>query len=145
MRFFAADKNKNEVELSGKRRGAGRKRQCDSGGALRLSGYGLKSGFLIRLVKLRLDCGADRAAANDLAERAERVKIRVGMQVASARVFNLARPGDFSVMVKDFRREKMRFTREQHPNHKGAHPGLMAMISPAFQFGRLDFSETAPS
>jgi hypothetical protein len=44
------------------------------------------------------------------------------VQVASAQVLNLANPGNFRVVVKNFGREEVDFTREQHTHHQGMRP-----------------------
>ena len=103
------------------------------GGISRLSSYRLKSGFLVRLLNERLDRGANRAVTNDLAKGAERAEFLGGVQVGSTMVLNLADPGNFVMVVKDFGRKEVDFTREQHAHNQGAHPVLVPIFSPASQ------------
>jgi hypothetical protein len=123
--------NRNEAKLSGERRGAGKQRWREVGGISRLSSYRLISGFLFRLLNMRLDCGANRAAADDLAKGTERTEFRGGVQVGSTMVLNLADPGNFTMVVKDLGRKEVDFTREQHAHKQGAHPILVPIFSPA--------------
>jgi hypothetical protein len=56
-------------------------------------------------------------------------------------VLNLANPGNFRVVVKDFGRKEVDFTREQHAHHQGAHPILVPTFSPASQLAGPALSE----
>jgi len=90
-----------------------------------MSRYGPISGFPVRLLNNRLDRGANRAGTNNLAEGAERAEFRGGVQVGSTLVLNLAGPGNFAMVVKDFGRKEVDFTREQHAHDQGAYPVLV--------------------
>ena len=48
-------------------------------------------------------------------------------------VLNLADPGNFVMVVKDFGSEEVDFTGEQHAHNQGAHPVLVPTFSPASQ------------
>lgn len=98
---------------------------------MRWSSYRLKSAFQIRLRKHRLDGGANRTVTNDLAKGAERTGFRRGVQVSSTMVFNLADPGVFVMVVKDFSSVEMNLTREQHAHNQGMHPDLLPIFLPA--------------
>jgi hypothetical protein len=52
-------------------------------------------------------------------------------------VLNLADPGNFVMVVKDFGRKDVDFTGEQHADNQGAHPVLMPSFSPAPQLAGL--------
>src|SRR5208282_2644373 len=123
MRIFAS--NRNEAKLSGERRGAGKKRWREVGRISRLSSYKLKSGFPVLLLNDRLDGGANRAVTNDLAKGAERAEFRGGVQVYSTLVLNLADPGNFAMVVKDFGSKEVNFTCKQHANDQGVYPVLV--------------------
>ncbi|MGO8787010.1 MAG: hypothetical protein ACLQVL_06455 [Terriglobia bacterium] len=49
-----------------------------------------------------MDSGADRTATNDLAEGAEWAQVLGSVKVGPAVVLNLADPGNFRMVVKDF-------------------------------------------
>ena len=102
--------------------------------------YRLIIRFLDRLLNMRLDCGADRAAANDLAQGAERTEFLGGVQVGSTVVLNLADPGNFVMVVKNFGGEEVDFTRKQHAHHQGVHPVIVPTSSPAPQLYGLALS-----
>src|SRR5208337_5399061 len=138
MKIFAS--NRNEAKLSGERRGAGKKRRREVGGILRLSSCRLISRFPVRLLDKRLDRGANRTATNDLAKGAERAEFLGGVQVRSTMVLNLADPGNFAMVVKDFGRKEVDFTREQHAHNQGAHPVPVPTFSPASQLEGLALS-----
>ena len=87
----------------------------------------------IGLLNKRLDRGANRAVTNDLAKGAERTEFLGGVKVGSTMVLNLADPGNFVMVVKNFGREEVDFTREQHAHHQGAHPVLVPKFSPSSQ------------
>ena len=124
--FFAS--NWDEAKPSGQRRGAGEKGQREVGGISRLSSYRLISGFPVQFLNNRWDSGTNRAATCDLAKGADRADILGGVQVCSTGVLNLADPGNFIMVVKDFGRKKVNFTREQHAHHQGAHPMLVSLF-----------------
>jgi hypothetical protein len=56
-------------------------------------------------------------------------------------VLNLANPGNFVMVVKDFGRKEVDFTREQHAHQQGAHPILVPTFSPASQLEGLALSK----
>jgi len=63
----------------------------------------LKSGFLMRLLDVRLDRGTNRTAPNDLAQGAEGGGFLGGLQGCSTLVVKLADTGNSAaVIVKDF-------------------------------------------
>ena len=95
-----------------------------------MAGYGLISGFLIRLLNNRLDRGANRAITNDLAEGAIRPEPLGGMQERATVIIQLAELGNIGVVVKNFGREEVEFTGKQHAHNQRAHPKLMPVFSP---------------
>jgi len=103
------------------------------GGISRLLSYKLISAFLVRLLNRRLDGGANRTGANDLAKGAERAEFLRGVQVGSTLVLNLAYPCHFAVVMKDFGRKEVDFTREQHAHNEGAQPKPAPIFPPASQ------------
>jgi len=119
--------------LSGERRGAGKKRWREVGGVSRRSSYGLISGFPVRLLNNRLHRGANRAAANDLAKGAKGSEFLGGVQVGSTLVLKLADPGNFVMVVKNFGRKEVDFTRQQYAHNQGVYPVLVPTFSPASQ------------
>ena len=125
--------NRNEAKLSGERRRAGKERWREVGGISCLSSYRLISGFLFRLLNMRLNCGAHRAAAHDLAKGAERTELLGGVQVGSTLVLNLADPGNLGVVVKNFSSKEVDFSGEQHAHYQGMHPIFVPIFSPASQ------------
>jgi len=54
-------------------------------------------------------------------------------------VLNLADPGYLRMVVEDFGRDEMKFTREQHAHDKGAHPIFVPIIPHGSQFDRRLF------
>lgn len=123
------------MELSGEGRAAGEKRLIEVKGISRLSCYRLKSGFLIRLLDMGLDRGANRAVTYDLADGARRRGLLAGVQVRSAPVLDLADPCDFFMVVENFGRKEVDFTREQQAHNQGAHPEFPPIFSPASHSG----------
>ena len=87
--------------------------------------------FLLRLLNRRLDRRANRAVTNNLAEGADRAEFRSGVQVRSTMVADLADPGVFVMVVKDFSSVEMNLTREQHAHNQGMHPNLLPIFLPA--------------
>ena len=132
--------NRIEAKVSGERRAAGKKRRCEVGGISYLSGYWEISGFLVWLLNNRLDRGANRTAANDLAKGAEWSGLLGGVQVRSAMVLNLAEPDDFVVVVKDLRRVEVDFTGEQQAHNEGPYPRLVPIFTPTSQIESLALS-----
>ena len=59
-------------------------------------------------------------------------------------VLNLADPGYFRMVVEDFGRNEMNFTREQHAHDKGAHPIFVPIIPHGSQFDRQAVSRFSP-
>jgi hypothetical protein len=59
-----------------------------------------------------LDSRADRTVANNLAKGTEWAEFLRGVQVSSTLVRSLADSGNFIVVVEDFGREEVNFTRE---------------------------------
>ena len=59
-------------------------------------------------------------------------------------VLNLADPGYFRMVVEDFGRDEMKFTREQHAHNKGARPIFVPIIPHGTQFDRRAFSRVSP-
>jgi hypothetical protein len=55
------------------------------------------------------------------------------VQVGSTEVLALADPGNFGMVVKDFDREEVNLTREQHAHQEGVNPVLVPIILPAPQ------------
>ncbi len=98
-----------------------------------LANHRLVIRFLDRLLNNGLNRRANRAVTNDLAKGAERSELLAGVQVGPAMVLNLANPGNFVMVVKDFGRKEVDFTREQHPHHQGMHPILVPIFSPPSQ------------
>ena len=92
------------------------------------------------LLNDRLDGGANRAVTNDLAKGAERAEFRGGVQVYSTLVLNLADPGNFAMVVKDFGSKEVNFTCKQHANDQGVYPVLVPTFSPVFQLAGLALS-----
>ena len=129
--------NRIEAKVSGERRAAGKKRWCEVGGISCLSGYWEISGFLVWLLNNRLDRGANRTAANDLAKGAQRKGYLGGVQVCSTRVLNLAHPCNFVMVVKDFPRIEVDFTDEQQAHNEGPYPRLVPIFAPASQIESL--------
>jgi len=56
------------------------------------------------------------------------------VEVASAAVRNLADPGDFVMMVKDFSGVEMKLAGEQHAHNQGMHPEPKPVFPPASHF-----------
>jgi hypothetical protein len=54
-------------------------------------------------------------------------------------VLNLADPGNFRMVVKDFGRKEVDLTREQHTHHQGAQPVLVPTFSPPSQLEGRSF------
>ncbi len=48
-------------------------------------------------------------------------------------VLNLADPGNFGMVVKNFGGEEVDLTREQHAHHQGINPVLVPRFSPTSQ------------
>jgi hypothetical protein len=125
--------NCDEAKPSGERRAAGEQQLRKVGGVLRLLSYKLISAFLVRLLNRRLDGGANRAAADDLAQRTQLTGVRRGVEVLSAAMRTLAEIDDFVVVMEDFSGVEVNFTGEQHAYHQGAKPVRAAMIVSASQ------------
>jgi hypothetical protein len=58
-----------------------------------------------------------------------------GVQVGSALVLNLAYPGNVVMVVQDFGRKEVNFTREQQAHDQGSHPEVLPISSPASHDG----------
>ena len=103
-----------------------------------LSIQGVVSGSPVRPLNVRWDRGANRTAANDLAQGAERGGFLGGAQDYPARALELTEVGNSAaVVVKDFGAKEVDFTGEQHAHYQGAHPVLVPIISPAPQLYTL--------
>jgi len=68
-----------------------------------------------------------------LAKRTERSDVLGGMQIGATLMLNLADPGNFFMVVKDFGSKKVYFAREQHAHDQGVDPGAVPRFSPAAQ------------
>jgi hypothetical protein len=81
-----------------------------------------------------LDRRTDGTAANDLAKGAERGEFLGGLQRRCALASAHTDAGNAAVVVmKDFGRVDVNFTREQHADNQGAYPGLVPYLFPASQ------------
>ena len=100
-----------------------------------LSCYRPKSGFLIGLLNVGLDRGANRAVTYDLADGAERGGLLAWVQERPTHIIKLADPRNFFMVVKNFGGEKMDFTREQQAHNQGAHPEFLPIFPPASHSG----------
>jgi len=77
---------------------------------------------LIRLIDQRLDCGLNGTGADDLAKGARGTKLGRGVKIGSTLMLDLAQPGNFIVMMKDFGGDEMNLSRQQHAGNKGVNP-----------------------
>lgn len=107
------------------------KRQCEIGGVMRLASYKLIGGLVVKFRERGLHRGANRTASGNLAERAERTDTRVGVEVRSTMMRNLASYGVLLVVVKDFSGKKMKLGGEQRTHNQGMHPEPEPVFSPA--------------
>jgi hypothetical protein len=112
----------NPGGISGERRSARKQRLREVGGVSRLPSHKLKSRFPVLLLNERLDSRTNRTTTNNLAKGAKRIEILGGVPVGSTEVLNLANPGNFQMVVKNFGRKEVNFTCEQHAHHQGIHP-----------------------
>jgi len=90
------------AKLSGERRGAGEKGLRKAIGILSVASDQVVSRFTTRLRDEGSDCGANGAAANNLAEGTKRADILARMQVRCTLVGNPANRNSRVMMVKNF-------------------------------------------